>query len=415
MQHLAKMTSQDAPKSVIIVGGSLAGLMHALTLLSLPSPPKVRILERSPTALLHNQGAGVVAGNESQQFFSEYVRPGRDIAITSPARHYLNRKGEVMPESVEHRAQRMTSWDLLYHLLRWRVEGMESEYAKGLQADDRPKAEYDNGCTVTAVDDVGSQGVKLTWTHKDSTEAQTATADLVIGADGGSSTIRRLLAPEVERKYVGYVAWRGTVPETQLSNAAGEIFVERFTFYHAPGIQILGYLIPGENGTLEPGKRLFNWVWYCNYAEGSPELEDLMTDAHGKRHAITLPVGGMKESVWAQQKTYAKEVLPPQYAEAVSKTEQPFVQAITDVISPRNSFMGGKVLLVGDALAGFRPHTAASTGQAAFDALTMGAWLGGQFGKEEYDERVMEFAQRVQEHGVMLGERSQFGRHPLNG
>lgn len=362
MQRLVNMAAKDAPKSVIIVGGSLAGLMHALTLLSLPSPPKVRILERSPTALLHNQGAGVVAGNETQQFFAEYVRPGRDIAVTSPARHYLNRKGEVMPESVEHRAQKMTSWDLLYHLLRWRVEGLQSEYVKDLTSDDRPKAQYENGCTVTAVEDAGAAGVKLTWIHKDHGE-QSATADRVIAADGASSTVRRLLAPEVERKYAGYVAWRGTVPETELSDFAREVFVERFTFYHAPGLQTLGYVIPGENGTLEAGKRLFNWVWYCNYAEGSEELDELMTDAHGRRHAITLPVGGMTKEVLAKQKAYAKDALPPQYAEAVEKTKQPFIQAITDNISPRNSFMDGKVVLVGDALAGFRPHTAASTGK----------------------------------------------------
>lgn len=76
------MASHLQPKSVVIVGGSLAGLMHALTFLSLPNPPNVRILERSPTALLHDQGAGIVAGGETLQFFEEYVRPGRDIAVS---------------------------------------------------------------------------------------------------------------------------------------------------------------------------------------------------------------------------------------------------------------------------------------------------------------------------------------------
>ncbi|KAK5111450.1 hypothetical protein LTR62_004902 [Meristemomyces frigidus] len=401
------------PRSVIIVGGSLAGLMHALTLLSLPSPPKVRILERSPTALLHDQGAGIVAGLEPQEFFAEYVRPGREIAVTSPARHYLDHKGSVMPETVEHRAQEMTSWDLLYHLLRWRVEGLQSEYVKGLKEDDRSKAQYENGCSVTAVEST-SDGVKVTWQQKDQGE-QCATADMVIAADGASSTVRRLLQPDVQRTYVGYVAWRGTVPETELSDAAREVFVERFTFYHTTGIQILGYLIPGRDGTLEPGKRLFNWVWYVNYLEGSPELEDLMTGTDGKRHAITLPVGTMKESVLKQQKAYAAKILPPQYAEAVQKTKQPFVQAITDVISPQNSHMDGKVLLVGDALAGFRPHTAASTGQAAYDALTFGKWMKGEISAKTYNEDVTDFAWRVQRHGVRLGQRSQFGEHPHNG
>jgi 2-polyprenyl-6-methoxyphenol hydroxylase-like FAD-dependent oxidoreductase len=402
---------RQLPKSVIIVGGSLAGLMHALVLLSLPKPPIVRILERSPTALLHNQGAGIVAGNETQEFFDKFVRSGRDVAVTSKLRLYLDRSGKVMDGSIEERQQRMTSWDLLYHLLRWRVEGLESEYVDGLSADERPKASYENGCTVKALEKSGD-AVKLTWTSKDHGE-QTSEADLVIAADGASSTIRRLVRSDVKRNYVGYVAWRGTVPENELSDQAKDVFMEKFPFYHSTGIQVLGYLIPGKNGTTEPGQRLFNWVWYCNYEDGSSELEELMTDVNGKRHAITLPVGSMNPEVWSKQKAYASQVLPPQYAEAVNKTQQPFIQAITDVRSPQNSFLDGRVLLVGDALAGFRPHTAASTGQAAFDALRMGDWFGGEINEETYHERVLEFSKEVQEKGVMLGERSQFGRHPF--
>ncbi|KAK6441133.1 hypothetical protein LTR95_002630 [Oleoguttula sp. CCFEE 5521] len=401
------------PKSVIIVGGSLAGLMHALTFLSSKDPPSVRILERSPTSLLHNQGAGVVAGNETQEFFEKVVRPGREIAITSKCRLYLNRKGEVMEGSVESRQQRMTSWDLLYHLLRWRVDGLENEYVVGLKPDNRPKAHYENGCTIKSVEEAGDK-VKVTWTHQDSGE-QSAEADVVIGADGGSSTMRRLLNPDSTRSYVGYVAWRGTLPETELSPSAAKVFSEQFAFYHQTGCQLLGYLIPGHNGVLEPGKRLFNWIWYRNYPEGGEELEDLMTGTDGKRHAITLPIGTMKPSVWEEQKKLGKELLPPQYAEVVNTTKEAFIQAVTDNISDQNSFLRGKVLLVGDALAGFRPHTAASTGQAAFDALRLGELLNGEIGREQYNEAVLEFSKKTQAHGVYLGQRSQFGEHPFNG
>lgn len=405
------MAQITTPKSVIIVGGSLGGLMHALTLLSLPSPPKVTILERSPTALLHNQGAGVVAGNETQAFFSEYVKPGKDIAITSGRRHYLDRDGNIIPESVNVRQQRMTSWDLLYHLLRWRVEGLQSSYVEGLGANDGPKAMYENGCTVKDIENLPN-GVKVIWTHKDKGE-QSEIVDMVIGADGASSTVRRMLIPQVERKYAGYVAWRGTVPETELSAEAREVFTEKFTFFHAETIQTLGYLIPGDDGTTEPGNRLFNWVWYCNYEEDGADLEELMTDIHGRRHAITLPVDTMQPQVWEKQKAHAKKVLPPQYAEAVEKTEHPFIQAITDVICPMNRFDDGKLLLVGDALAGFRPHTAASTGQAAFDAIMLGKLLRGEASWEEYNTEVMYFATRTQRSGVEMGERSQFGKHPF--
>lgn len=214
------MASSPVPESVTIVGGSLAGLMHALVFLSLPTPPRIRILERAPTSLLHNQGAGIVAGPDARQFFDQYIRPGREIVVKSGSRHYLDHAGDILPESVEGRAQysacfddrsalvgvmltlnSVISWDLIYHLLRWRVDGLDSEYVQGLQADDRPKVQYENGCTITNIEDAGDKGVKITWTEKDQGE-KTAVSDVVIAADGASSTVRRLLEPSVQRKYV---------------------------------------------------------------------------------------------------------------------------------------------------------------------------------------------------------------------
>ena len=110
-----------------------------------------------------------------------------------------------MFESVEHRAQRMTSWDLLYHLLRWRVEGMQSNYVTGLTEDERPKGTYENGCTITNIEDAGTEGVRVTYNHESRGEGQTTVADMIIAADGGSSTIRRLFNPTVSRDYAGYV------------------------------------------------------------------------------------------------------------------------------------------------------------------------------------------------------------------
>lgn len=410
--------------NVLIIGGSLSGLMHALVFLTHTSA-RVTILERSPTALLHHQGAGVVAGAETQHFFSRYVSPGRDIAVTSKQRLYLDRQGKVVDGSVDDREQRMTSWDVLYRLLRWRVDGMGAdEYLSGAATPDSGNevsqnvpfgtADYEYGSTVTSVEDRGSEGVRVQWKDR-SGETRSSTASLAVAADGASSTVRRLLLPSVQRRYAGYVAFRGTVLETAISDSAKEAFVEKFAFFHTTGIQILAYLIPGENGALEAGKRLVNWVWYCNYEEGSREHTDLMTDREGKQHAVTLPVGGMREVVWQKQRSYAKEVLPPQFAELVQRTEHPFVQAITDNIAEENMFMDGKLMLVGDSLAGFRPHTAASTSQAAFDALMLAKWIEGECGKDEYREQCLGFAKEVQAHGVKLGERSQFGRHPFAG
>ena len=48
--------------------------------------------------------------------------------------------------------------------------------------------------------------------------------DLVIAADGPGSGIRRIQFPGTERRYVGYVAWRGTVVEGRISEDTKKLF-----------------------------------------------------------------------------------------------------------------------------------------------------------------------------------------------
>ena len=111
---------------------------------------------------------------------------------------------------------------------------------------------------------------------------------------------------------------------------------------------------------------------------------------------------------WELLKSKADTHLPPQMAEMAHKTRTPFVQAITDVISPRNIYMGDKVALIGDALAGFRPHTVASTSQAAFDVMTLVAWLDGDIDRKQFVGDTMQYARDIQAKGVRIGNRSQF-------
>jgi 2-polyprenyl-6-methoxyphenol hydroxylase-like FAD-dependent oxidoreductase len=419
--------SQSKPKNIVIVGGSLGGLFMGTALKRLRQNLNIRIFERNPTPLLQDQGAGVVAGSDVQHFFKTFDRTRTSLTVPSHQRLYLNKRGDVINR--EDREQQMTSWDLLYHLLRANYDGVESEYAKAPDAEDgEGTVAYEYGCTVTDIKAPKpasnsaldfSEPIKLTIKHR-SGETSTTDADIVIAADGPSSTIRAMYLPEVKRTYAGYVAWRGTVPENQVSKAATDVFVEKFPFFHTEHIQILAYTIPGKHGTIEPGKRLLNWVWYVNYKEDSPEHVDLMTDTEGKRHHITLPAGGVRDEVWTRQKEYAKENLSPQFAELVEKTEVPFIQAITDVIAPSANLDSGRVLLIGDALAGLRPHTAMSTSQAALDAMKLAEaidqTIGGQ-GMEalkKWEEHVVKYAKDLQSHGVSIGNRSQFREHPMS-
>lgn len=313
--------------------------------------------------------------------------------------------------------QNMTSWDLVYHILRANFDGIESAYCsvpEPLESDG--KATHLHGHTVTKVKDLGDT-LEVFYTSNSGKEGSMI-ADFVVGADGPSSTIRSILQPDVQRTYTGYVALRGTVLENEASPQAREAFSERFTFFHAHGIQILAYLIPGKNGTLEPGKRLINFVYYTNFPsksldEPSPELAKLMTDRDGLRHRITMPPGKIDPKAWEKQREIASQCLPPQFAEIVRGTKKPFVQAITDVISPQNEFFGGKLVLIGDALAGFRPHTVASTSQAAFDAMILADMIEGKVDREVWKKQTMAYARTIQKRGVEMGKRSQHEDLPL--
>ena len=186
--------------------------------------------------MLHNQGAGIVAGSYTKEILDSYDSTRRRTAVTSHLRQFLDRHGAVT--NVQHTPQSMTSWDLLYHLLRANFDGLESTYVQvpsKLQGEGNTT--YDYGYLVNEVE-YEEDKVKLGFIDKEGNEGATS-ADFVIAADGPSSTVRRILLPQVQRRYAGYVAWRGTVPENDVSVDSKATFVERFTFHSGPGTQIL--------------------------------------------------------------------------------------------------------------------------------------------------------------------------------
>ncbi|KAL8894991.1 MAG: hypothetical protein Q9207_008345 [Kuettlingeria erythrocarpa] len=291
--------------NVVIVGGSLSGLFQGIVLKRLGH--NVRILERASPDGLREQGAGITAREDIQDYLNTYDRfshqpysPG-DASI-----QFINQTGKVT--KTWKMQLRMTSWDTLYYRLRANFDGLESDYV---------------------------------------------------------DTAR------TEQQYVGYVAWRGTVVENQVSDETKALFRTWVNYFlHSSG-HILVYLIPGKNGSLKPGERLLNYVWYRNYAADSPELHDLMTDTQGRRHRVTMPMGKLRPEISAQQKAHADKILPAAFAEVVRLTKHPFVQCITDASAPRAVFFDGHLILAGDAFCTFRPHMGSSTNQAALHALLL--------------------------------------------
>jgi 2-polyprenyl-6-methoxyphenol hydroxylase-like FAD-dependent oxidoreductase len=202
-----------------------------------------------------------------------------------------------------------------------------------------------------------------------------ASADLMIAADGIRSTVRNLLLPDAKPVYAGYIAWRGLVEESALSRRAREEMFPYFAFCLPPHEQMIAYPVAGRNNTTEPGKRRFNFVWY-RPADEATTLRDMLMDASGKVWSDGIPPPLIRADVLESARHAAREVLAPQFAEVVEKTEGLFFQPIFDLESPRIAF--GRVSLLGDSAFVARPHCGMGVTKAASDACEL-VWALSEF------------------------------------
>ena len=331
---------------VAVAGGSVGGLTAALVLRD--AGCDVRVYERSPAAL-QARGAGIAALDTTLDYL--LTRGGfqaTDVCSSTGWIRFLNRDGSVQHEQ-PHR-YRFSSWNTIYRSL-----------LSLLDAD-----RYELGTEVTGfAERAGTVTVTLSGNSRASRRAG---ADLLVCADGVGSPARARLLPAVRQSYAGYVAWRGTVPERDLSAGTRTILGDALTYQVLPDSHILVYPIPALDGSLTEGERLINIVWYLNVADGAP-LDALMTGRDGVRRPVSLPPGAATETAVTGMRQAARDRLAEPIAEAVLRAPEPFVQVVYDIEVPRMVF--GRICLIGDAAFAVRPHAAAGTAKAAADGWAL--------------------------------------------
>jgi 2-polyprenyl-6-methoxyphenol hydroxylase-like FAD-dependent oxidoreductase len=332
-------------RTAIIVGGSISGLAAAHLLLR--SGWQVHVYERVDVELA-GRGAGIVTHSD---LFSALREAGMsvdaDLGVAVCNRRMFALDGTC--EAQIDYPQVLTSWDSLYQKLRSRL----------------PDAHYHRGRAVA----------RLTQDEDDVTvcfaDLTIARADLVVGADGYRSTIRAQLFPSLQPSYAGYIAWRGLVDEEALRPETQRDLFQSFAFSLLDGEEILAYPVSGSKDDVLSAKRRYNWVWYRPATK--TQLIDLLRDATGQLHELSIPPPLIRSDVVASMREVAARILPPQFDELVRLTSQPFFQPIYDLEVP--SLVVGRVALIGDAAFIARPHVGAGVTKAAHDALALAAAL----------------------------------------
>jgi len=327
---------------VLVAGGSIGGLTTAVLLRDLGYD--VQVYERASSAL-QERGTGIVVLPITERYFTEH-RGGDDERVSLELTNwtYLDQAGAVISADADH--FRFSGWSTVYRALY---------------------EAFDPDCYHLNSEMVGfdqrSDGVTLHLANGERFEG-----DLLICADGLSSTARGILLPEVDPTYAGYVAWRAITQEQELSAPTLDALRDAMLYQVLDRSHILVYAIPSASGNTRPGERTINSVWYRNYPDDGT-FADLMTGVDGYRRSGTMPPGTIRSEFVDEMRQAARETLAPPLREVVLSCDEPLIQAIFDLEVPQMVF--GRVCILGDAAFGLRPHVAAGQAKACADAWAL--------------------------------------------
>lgn len=355
-------------KKISIIGGGIGGTSAALALLD--AGFEVQIFEKS--SFQREVGAGIqISPNASR------------ILIKLGLGNDLENMG-VRPEAWHQRR-----WEDGRTLLRTPLAGtMEDAFGAphyqmhradvlGTLGSHLPDGVLKTEKSLVGLTPIG-EGVEMKFA-----DGTTASADVVVGADGIHSKTREILFGPNRANFKNCIAFRGLIPRERIAHL--DIPVEA-QIWMGPGRHFVHYYVRrGE---------LFNFVANVEMDEWKEESWTEPGDPHVVRQAYTG---------WH-----------PQIQSILEAVEETFVLALHDR-KPLKRWSKGRVTLLGDACHPMEPHVAQGAAQAIEDGATLARCLfdydDAQTALERYEALRIPRTSRVQ--ALADGNRKRF--HMLDG
>lgn len=194
--------------------------------------------------------------------------------------------------------------------------------------------------------------------------------DIVIGADGYRSTVRRHVAPHrPDATFAGYLIWVGLLDEQAIPAKYRPGRNPSVAMPQGLGDFLLGSVVAGRDGSRELGHRQLGWAWYDNTRNDLlRQLGCVAGDV--VQHSLTGP---------AIPELTLRELTK----QAAARWPQPWLAATQHSIQTRNlvglpiaeyvpdQLVNGRLALVGDAGHVLTPLTAAGFNASLQDAAAL--------------------------------------------